>query len=76
MAGAPAAVMAHPGALAPFGLYAPGMNKLVTRLIAPRDTILPPSLAAFLDRSAAKVDRLGPIAGRLAVPYAYDRLTQ
>lgn len=70
--GAPAAVFAHPGALAPFAAYAPGVNRAVTRMIAPRDATLPPNVAAFLAAQAAKVDRVTPLIGRLAVPGAVD----
>jgi hypothetical protein len=67
---APAALMAHPGALAPFALYAPGINKLATRAIAPREFTLPPILSQPLDTGSAWLRQRAPIAGRLAVPGA------
>jgi hypothetical protein len=66
--GAPAAIAAHPGSLAPFALYAPGVNRAVTRLIAPRDATLPPNLAAPLIRLGRQVNDRATLIGRLAAP--------
>lgn len=68
--GAPAALMAHPGALAPFLGYTPGINKLLTRAIAPREYTLPPILSQPLDDAALWLRQRAPIAGRLGVPAA------
>lgn len=70
MFGAPAAIVAHPGSLAPFALYAPGVNRAVTRAIAPRSTTLPPQLAASLDAIALGINNRAGTIGRLAVPGA------
>lgn len=70
MLGAPGALMAHPAALAPFALYAPGINKLVTRAIAPREAVLSPNLAATINALGAQIyDRAGAV-GRIAAPGA------
>jgi hypothetical protein len=76
MAHVPAALIAHPGALAPLAPYAPLMNHAVTRMIAPRDATLPPKLAAFLNNAAAKIDNAAPTIGRLAVPAVVDWRSQ
>jgi hypothetical protein len=68
--GAGGALFAHPGSLAPFGLYAPGFNKLVTRAIAPRSATLPPQAAAVLQNLALKVDNAAPTVGRAIIPGA------
>jgi hypothetical protein len=70
------AAYAHPGALAPLAAYAPGINRAVTRMIAPRDATLPPALAAFLNSAAAKIDNAAPTIGRLAVPAVVDWRSQ
>lgn len=62
------ALAAHPGALAPFLPYAPGMNKLVTRAIAPRQYTLPPVLAEPLNLAGEKINLLAPYVGKAAVP--------
>lgn len=64
--GAPAAIMAHPGSLAPFALYAPGMNKMVTRAIAPRSATLSPAIAQALEGGANQIRGFAPTMGRLA----------
>jgi hypothetical protein len=76
--GAPAAIAAHPGALAPFLAYLPGVDAAVKRLIAPRQYTLPPILSDPLNALGAQVNNLAPIAGRAAVPgsLAYFGLTQ
>jgi hypothetical protein len=68
--GAAGALMAHPGALAPFAAYAPGINRLVTRAIAPRSATLPAPVADLLDVAAMRLRQRAPFAGRLAVPAA------
>jgi hypothetical protein len=61
-------VLAHPGALAPFLPYAPGVNKLVTRAIAPRQYTLPPIFSEPLNLLGAKINDVAPFIGKAAVP--------
>jgi hypothetical protein len=68
--GAPAAIAAHPGSLAPFLAYSPGVNKAITRAIAPREYTLPQILSQPLDETALWFRQRAPIAGRLGVPAA------
>jgi hypothetical protein len=62
--------LAHPGALAPFAPYAPGANAILTRLIAPRQYVLPPVFADPLNLAGAKINGLAPYIGAGAVPAA------
>jgi hypothetical protein len=64
------ALLAHPGALVPFLTYAPGVNKAVTRAIAPRSAVLPAPVAEFLEAQALRARQLGPYLGSAAVPAA------
>lgn len=68
--GLPGALMAHPGALAPFLPYAPGINGLVTRAIAPREYTLPQILADPLIRLGQQTRNRAPLVGSLAAPAA------
>jgi hypothetical protein len=70
--GAGPALMAHPGALAPFALYAPGVDTLVKRAIAPNSTrfSFAPDVAAALDRVGLQINDLAPLVGRAAMPGA------
>jgi hypothetical protein len=69
--GAGGFLMAHPGSLAPFAAYVPGVRDVVNRAIAPnaqRLAILPPNVAATLDRIGAQIDDLAPLVGKTAMP--------
>lgn len=70
--GAEHALLAHPGALAPFALYAPGIDSVVKRAIAPNAQrfSFSPDLAATLDRIGLQINDLAPLVGRGAVPGA------
>lgn len=68
--GVPVMAIAHsPGALA-IAPYAPGLNYLTTRAIAPRDVTLPPMVADWINKIGSEVDNRAPMVGRLAVPAA------
>jgi hypothetical protein len=65
--GLPLVALAKPGALA-LSPYVPGMNKLVTRAMAPRSATLPPALAAPLDALGSQINNRASMIGRLALP--------
>jgi hypothetical protein len=68
--GAPTAIAAHPGSLAPFAAYLPGVDALLKRAIAPRDVTLPPPIADPLNAAAGQINLIAPYAGRAAIPGA------
>jgi hypothetical protein len=73
--GAGSAIASNPGVLAPFAVYAPGVNKAVTRFMAPREATLSPEIAAILSDMAGKVkDRRG-MFGNAFVPAAVGYAT-
>jgi hypothetical protein len=63
------AALAKPGALA-LSPYLPGLNKVVTRLIAPRSATLPPALAAPLENFGTQLNNRAATIGRLGAPVA------
>jgi hypothetical protein len=72
--GAEHALVAHPGALAPFSLYLPGVDQVVKRAIAPnaqRFSFLAPEAAAALDNAGARINNLAPLIGRIAAPASH-----
>jgi hypothetical protein len=78
--GAGGFLAAHPGSVAPFAAYVPGVRDVVNRAIAPnaqRLSLLPPDVTAALDAASAKIDNLALPISQAVVPGALAyRLSQ
>lgn len=70
---APGMVAANPASLAPFALYAPGIEKYTKRMFAGRQYTLPPELSTPIIDFASQVYNRAPVVSRIATPILIDR---